>query len=454
MSVPFSEGLLWTAQRTGQDWRDEDIIAAVEWLTSLIPSHEWAKRLAAADAKFQSAKSDWAEGRRTPLFEPADMIAWYVHQASCYANPILRPDFFEPEGYRIAPVFKRLGQLIPLLRQIDGAEERAARLMIDGRGQPDDGIYELLVAAAYRSRGWDRVTFVPEMPGISQRPDLFVDRARSGWAVECKRAGRSGYAREERLKGERMSTAAHEISLAAKRPLVIMARFEAELSELGDDYLSEKAEAFIGGTEPLEWQDDGGSGIIFDVVWGALRHVLQEDDIYFGASRMIQLLLGRYEPSADYSVSGEWIPAEGRPLHATAVRHVSLVAWLSTSAEAVRRKAQHFRSVVGKAANQLPGDRPGVIHVGYEALGGNSVDGLRHHLNACEMRSFDPKNSRLRWVYGNYMVPEHVTARNESAAIVETTAWYRVGAGRTRQPLNGHVLFSDTNGEPGSHFGG
>lgn len=452
MSAPFSEDLLWVAPRYGQDWRDEDVIAAAEWLTSQVPSDEWTRRMAAADARFQSAKANWAEGRRTPLFDPTDMIAWYVHQARCYADSTLRPDFFEPEGYRIAPVFRRLGQMLPLLKRIDGAEERAARLMHDGRAQPDDGIYEMLVAAAYRSRHWDRVAFVPEMPGISKRPDLFVDRARSGWAVECKRAGRSGYAREERLKGERMSAAAHEISRDANRPFVIMARFEEELPKLGDDYLSEKAASFVDGTEPFEWQDEGSSGIIFDVVWEPLLHVLLRDDIYFGSSRMIQLLLGRYEPSTDYSVAGEWIPAEGRPLHATAVQHVSLVVWLSMSSEATRRKAQHFRSVVGRASDQLPGDRPGVIHVGYEALGGNSVDGLRHNLNAYEMRSFDAKESQLRWVYGNYMMPEHVTARNESAAVTETTAWYRVGTGSTRQPLKGHMLFSDADGKPGSHF--
>ena len=47
MSVPFAEDLLWVAQRHGQDWRDEDVIAAVEWLTSLVPSDEWMRRIAA-----------------------------------------------------------------------------------------------------------------------------------------------------------------------------------------------------------------------------------------------------------------------------------------------------------------------------------------------------------------------------------------------------------------------
>ena len=106
-------------------------------------------------------------------------------------------------------LFRRIGQMLPTLSQIEGAEERAERLMTKNLSQPDDGIFELLVAATYKRRGWENVSFVPEAPGLGKRNDLFVDRGRSHWAVECKRAGRSGYARKERLAGERMAERAH-----------------------------------------------------------------------------------------------------------------------------------------------------------------------------------------------------------------------------------------------------
>ncbi len=99
---------------TRQDWRDESTLAAIDWLTSLVPSDEWGRRAAATDARFQAAKSEWAFSRRGPLFDPADATAWYIRQARCYADPTTyRPDFFEPEGYRIAPVIRRLGQRFP-----------------------------------------------------------------------------------------------------------------------------------------------------------------------------------------------------------------------------------------------------------------------------------------------------------------------------------------------------
>lgn len=451
MSEAFSEDVMWLAQRHGQDWVDEELLAAVEWLTSLVPTAEWSRRATEAAVRYQAAKAEWAQERRVPLFDVADQIAWYVLQARCYGDPKLRPDFFEPEGYRIAPIFRRLGQMLPDLKAIAGAEERAARLMTHGRSQPDDGIYELLVAGTYKRRGWEKVEFVPETT-VTKQPDLFVHRGRSHWAVECKRAGRSGYAKDERSAGERMARQAHDISRTLRRPIVVMVRFTTELVNLPEDYLALKVDRFADGDRAYEWSDEGAQGMVGDADVRALRQVLRHDDIYFGSSRMFQLLVGAYEPSIDFTVSGDWVPAEGRPLHATSVGHVSLVAWRSQSVEAARRKAQHFRSVVGRASDQLPGDRPGVVHVGYEAVGGNSVDGLRHMLNRDQMRTFDAKESRLRWVYGNYFMPEHVTDRNESAAVSETTAWYPVGRPNTPEPLPGHMLFLDEDGLPGAHF--
>ncbi len=452
MSTPSSDDISWLAERHGQDWRNENVLSAVDWLVSLIPRREWECRAARVHSFFQVAKNEWAQGRRVPLFDPADQIAWYMYLARCYGDPTLRPDFFEPEGYRIAPVFGRIGQLLPEFRRIASAEERAARLMTEGRKQPDDGIYELLVAGTYKKRGWTNVEFVVEMPGIARRPDLFVNRGRAHWAVECKRAGRSGYALDERGAGERMAARVHEMSRTAKRAIIVMVRYTAELVTLPEDYLADKVAHFLGRNDILQWTDEGGLGTVSDVRWNDLHQVLEHDDIWFGSSRMVELLLGRYDPWLDFSIDGDWTPAEGRPLHATWIDHSSIVAWTSMSMEAARRKAQHFRSIVGGASKQLPGDRPGVVHVGYEAVGGNSEDGLRHHLNREQMRTFDARDSKLHWVYGNYFMPERTTARMESAAVSETTAWYPVSGTKTRQPLPAHLLFTDEVGQPGTHF--
>lgn len=320
-------GIYWTALREGQDWVDDDVIAAVNWLSSLVPSSEWTQRLDAANSFLEAAKSDWAQGKRTALYDPSDVMPWYMMQAANYAYPDRRPNFFEPEGYRIAPVIRRLGQLLPMLRQVGCVDERNAHLMSRGVN-PDDVIYELLVAGTYRRR-WPMVDFIPEEKGRQKRPDLFVTRGRSSWAIECKRTGRSGYARDERDTGQRMAKLVHELAKRTGRSLALLVTFNAELVELGDNHLLEKAAEFLERDEHFLWGDSASTGMVCDVSWRGLHQILRSDDIYFGGSRMIELLLGVFRHDVDYDVDGDWTPAEGRPLHATWVDRVSLVAWRS-----------------------------------------------------------------------------------------------------------------------------
>jgi hypothetical protein len=188
------------------------------------------------------------------------------------------------------------------------------------------------------------------------------------------------------------------------------------------------------------------------VNWHLTQTVLSHDDVFFGSSRMVELLAGVYRPDFVHSIQGDWVSAPARPLHATCMDMASLVSWRSDSHEAAMRRARHFRSLVARAADQLPGDRPGVVHVGCESLGGSSVDELRHLFNTIEMRQFDPKASRLRWVYGHYLAAEHTNDRNESDALNETTAPYKISQHGTAQPLPHHILFGDGGGRPGTHW--
>ncbi len=420
---------------------------AIGWFTALVPSADWAARMERVTAKFEAGKAAWVADGTSP-HDPTDPIAWLFFQAQAYA--VERQNWIEEEAYRIAPIFKRIGQDIALLDGIDGARERGARLLDASNSQPDDGLFEFLVALAYRRGGWN-VGFVPERSS-AKTADLALNKGRQRWAAECKRAGRSGYAADERIRGQVLAGPIHALARATGRSIVLEVNFRAELAEVPADYLLERVTAFLARPSAAVWQDVYGVGQVRLVDWRLINAVLAHDDIYVGSSRMIELLTGVYSDRADYSVKARWKPGRDRPFHATSMRQASVVGWLSGSLEAAKRKAAHFRGVVGKASRQLPGDCPGVVHVGYEARGGNTVDDFRHMLNALEMRDFDPGDSRLRWVYGNYMAPEHTTAKNESAAASETTASYRIGGTRTAEPLPNHVLLDDKPARPGTHW--
>lgn len=445
-------GPLWIAQRQGQDWNDDGVLSAINWLTSFVDRSGWSRRLEIVRSRFDAGQQDWARGARSPLFDPQDAMAWYVFQANAYASAADRQDCFEPESFRIAPLFLRLGQLLPVLQSVTGIGERIERLMSSGRGQPDQGLFELLVAGAYKCRGWQTVEFVRERPGIAKTHEFNIAAGQRRWAVECKRVNRSGYEAQEYVRGQALARPLHDLCRARNCSLVLEVIYKVELYEVDDHYLVDHAEAFLNNPRRTRWDDPITRGQVRHVDWRLARTVLEHDDVFFGSSRMVELLVGTYAANADHSVEADWTPARRRPLHTTAMNRASVVSWRSASEDAARRKARHFKSMVAEADEQLPGDRPGVVHVGYEARDGNSVDDFRHALNAVEMLTFEPRVSRMRWVYGNYLSPEHTNDPKEACALSETTATYRIGKHRTPPPLPNHLLFDDGRGKRGDHW--
>lgn len=440
----------WTAPETGWDWRDDKVLLACAWFADLANQRTWEKRLAATRDRFLAAKESWTRGEPVPFYDPADTAAWYVFQANAYATD--RMNWIPEEAVRAVPTFTRLGEELPALLSIGGAEDRAARLMNADRSQPDGGLLELLVALAYYRDGWETV-FVPERPGVAKTHDLNVQKGRSKWAVECKRMDRSSYEAKERARGEFLARPVHALALEAGRSIHMQIAFDAELDTIPDDYLAGHAAACLSGSGPNYWRDEFGIGTISDIDWSLAHDVLSEDDVYFGSSRMIELLLGRYDHDFEHSMSGKWRPSRARPFWASAVYQASVVRWRNNSAAATRKKAKHFRATVAKAAAQLPKDRPGAVHVGVETWSGSTTDRVRHFLNKLEILDFDPGDTRLRWVYGEYFAPEVTTRSDESWAIEETSASYKVGRHSTREPLPYHMLLTpETKTNHGVHW--
>jgi hypothetical protein len=430
----------WTAPRLSQEWRDDELMLAVSWLKSFVPRRDMDRRIDAAKAYLADARKRMREGGQVPLFDPADTAAWYILQAETFATDRV---YWSPEGVmRAVPFLTRIGKELPLLLSVKGVEERAARVMLGERRQPDSGIYELLVALAYRRGGWDRVEFVSETPGRERTPDLHVFRPRSRWAVECKRLVPSPYAAKEKVRGMRLAEPVHALSLELNASVVVEVKYKIELADVPDDYLVAHVRSAIEQRSSDSWDDEIASGRVRPVNWPLARKVLAKDYVYFGSSRMIELLVGYYVHEADHSMAAKWRPSASRPAYADAVYQASVVSWLSLSDAAVRQKARHFRRVLAGAEGQLPPDRPGVIHIGVESYAGANVDSMRHILNTFQARSFAARNSRLRWVYGNYFVPEATTRKEESWAITETMVPYKIGSHSTRWPLPGHMLVS------------
>lgn len=443
----------WIAPRSGQDWRDDDVQRAVDWLKRFVPSADMDARLDTACATLLAAQLRWRDGEVADPFDPNDIAAWFILQGETFATD--RRLWVPGEAARIIPFLTRLGKELDTLKTVPGVEARAARMMTTERRQPEGAIFELLVALAYKRRGWTTVEFVPEEPGGRRTPDIHVAQTRRRWAVECKRMMPSQYARRERELGRALANPVHALSLELGRSLVVEVVYKQELSAVPPSYLSDVVRDAANGRAVGTWDDSISAGQVRDVEWALARRILSHDDVYFGSSRMIEIIVGRYRHDADHSFAAKWRPAAKRPFYAEAVYQASAVSWWSISQASHRQKARHFRSVLANAEGQLPADRPGVIHVGVESQGDDHVDALRHIRNFVQAHTFSPTNSRLRWVYGNYFVPEVTTRKDECWAITETMAPYRIGNHRTRWPLPGHMLISpEDEGREGMHWDG
>lgn len=441
----------WTAPRTNQDWRDDELMLAVAWLKSFVPRKEMEQRLDVAKTNLLAAQDRIRAGIMGPLFDPVDTAAWYILQAETFATDRA---LWTPEGtMRVVPFLTRIGKELKLLLSVKGVEERAARMMLQERRQPDSSIFEMLVALAYRRRGWRRVEFVPETPGRGRTPDMHVFRTGTRWAAECKRLVPSTYAANEKLRGTRLAQPIHRLCLELGESVIVEVKYQVELREIADDYLVRHVRQAIERRSLAPWKDEVATGRVRPINWTLLRRILAKDYVYFDGSRMIELLAAHYDHSADHSMAAKWRPAPLRPTYADAVYQASVVSWVSESDAAVRQKARHFRSTIANAERQLPSDRPGVIHVGVESSAGAGVDFARHFFNTMQARTFAPATSSLRWVYANYFVPEATTRENETWAITETMVPYKIGQHRTRWPLPDHMLVAPENeSESGVHW--
>ncbi|HZG29189.1 MAG TPA: hypothetical protein VE079_12070 [Ensifer sp.] len=424
---------------------------AVAWLKGLVPRADIERRLEAAKDRLAKARQLQRDGERPALFDETDTIAWYILQAETFATD---RTYFAPEGImRAVPYLTRIGKELPTMLSVKGSEERAARMMTTEKSQPDGPLFELLVGLAWKRNGWNEVEFLQEKRGIARTPDLLVSKPRTTWAVECKRMVPSQYAKSERAIGMELANPVHAMFLERYESHVVEVIYKVELSHVSEDYLVRTVERAVAQKLPYRWDDEVSRGIIRPVRWDLVRSVMTNDFVYYGGSRMVELLTGQYEHDVDYSMSAKWRPWADRFEYADAIYQASVVAWRCIASQSTTRKAAHFKRVLANAEGQLPTDMPSAIHVGIETYSGNFVDFYRHLQNKREARSFQPSASRLRWVYANHFVPENTTRQDETWAITETMVPYKVGAHGTKSPLPGHMLVSpETNTDPGFHW--
>ncbi|WP_420469979.1 hypothetical protein [Brevundimonas sp. FT23042] len=440
----------WTAQKHGQDWTDPDVARASDWLKSYADAGTWNERTERAKAWYLDAAAGWRVGEDRPVFDPRDTIAWFLLQADTYASDRA---FIEPGmASRIVGPLKRLGQHLDALRSIGGIDERAKDLLYPA-SPAENGLFELLVALAYKLHGWEAVDFVPRQRGKQKTHEFDATRGKTSWAVECKWMSLPEPVIEERRRVEALLAPFHAAMRAAGRSVKVDIEFLDEVANVEPAEIEAMTTAWVKRAR-REWETPRFKARLRVIDYRYANALFKAGDrVFFGASRMIEVLSSEtYDHDSQYSFRARWKECPERPRFAIGVSQASIVRWRSLSEGSLRRQATHFKRVVFGSLPQFPGDRPGVLHVGYDATGGREAQERRDAQNRELMAAFDAREANLLWVYGNYLAPEATTQRNESAGTEETAAAYRVGRHTTQEPLPDVLLLSDDEPKLGGHW--
>lgn len=421
------------------NWPDDpDLRRAVDWFASFMSDADWRCRRFASLERFISAATgslaqDLSGGGR--FFSADDQFAWYLFLGQASLDHPTVYDFMF--GSRVLPLLRAIGRSLELLKGVEGVGQRVQRMVGPERRQPNGGLFELLVAAAYRREGAD-VRFLPEQPGVKKTHDMDVRVRGREWAVECKRLEIGEYTEKERARAREIwLPTAHELQ---QRGLNVLAKvqFMSELDAVSPEYLALHAVQWMSGglLQSHRWRDCHGRGTIGLLDMSPLKALLKTDDVALHSSRMMELLTGRYKRNAKVIQVLRATMADN-PLHVEECDQAIVLDWESHSPGAIDGKARDVLKRLADGSRQLPDDRPGVVHIGFEAVDGDDVEKLRYQKIINTVSNFDAQGKPLEYVYVSWFAPE--SPPDSSEAFDETCHYAGRRPGQLR-PLQNEML--------------
>jgi len=426
----------------------------LDWLRSFMSADEWKVRRNAACDRLYEATMGRALDQGGRFFDGEDKIGWYLLLADAFLDHVHN---YEPMyGSRVVPILMALGRDLDLLKTVVGVEERVRRMLGSERAQPNGGLFELLVAAAYRRAGAD-VAFVPEQPG-ARTHDLDVTLGGRTWAVECKRLETGEYGERERqlvreLWAPCVEGLIREGSAGEGKSAICTVNFKVRVEDVPKDYLVKVVRGWVASGQPnLLWEDDVAWGSVGEPDLGPLQAALVDDDVLTAGTRMQELLCGRHARNQNFN---QVLRAEAgdNPRYTTECDLAIVLRWETTAEASIDAKARDvFRKMV-EAARQLPDDRPGIVHVGFEAVEGDGVERRRHAKIIANATDFDPQGKPLEWLYCHYFVPESPPLH--MFEFDETVQWCGIRPTVPRPVENLFLVVGDNEGfRDGPHWEG
>jgi hypothetical protein len=435
-----------------EGWPDDpDLRSGVDWLLTFVKPEDWKRRRFTAlqhfvDSVAGSSHDPTGKGR---FFDERDQFAWYLFLGQAFLDHPTIYDFMY--GSRVVPVLTEIGRDLELLKGVRGIEARVRRMVGPEKSQPNSCLFELLVAAAYRRAG-AAVAFLEEQPGVAKTYDMDVSLHGTNWAVECKRLEGGEYTEGERTRARELWLPVAHAFHTRGLNVLCTTDFLVELSAVPNDYLARKAREWFaaGALLPLSWGDGVSIGRLERLNLGPLQRILATDDVAMNSSRMHELLTGRYKQNA-HIISSLLVKFADNPVYVDQCDAGCVFDWESRSDAAIDKKARDIFKRLADGCAQLPRDRPGIVHIGFEAVDGLDVEAVRHEKVMMSVGQFDPGDKPLEYVYVHWLAPE--SPPNTAMAFDETCHWQAVRPTRPR-PLESGLLMlpPDVQSRDGVHW--
>jgi hypothetical protein len=411
---------------------DPHVQRLLDWAIDIVGRDDWAKRRVEHE-RFANDLDARMRGEVQGVFQdpirPADRAGWYLYQAELYQREPRRFDM--PLCARIIPVMTRLGEHLDALRAIPFAADRLRRGLVVSPEEIDSVFFELSVAQAYATRGWDDVAFIPEQP-TGPTPDFVARRHGEELHVECKRKRAiSEYARREREKWWRLSEAVRMAMIGRARSVVLEYIFHVPLLDLPDDYLERRVLPLLEIAIPGQLIDDhevtvSMRPVNLKPVQKKLRTTMMRQD----GTGLFRDLFGFDDPCKGITLSVYGRPNHRTPRYLEEVVMAMASIWSCDAPQSMRAKAQHFRRELAEAVRQLPRGLHCAAHIGAEAYDGEGIEVVRYERLTDEMiEGFDTEGRDLEVIYchilkvevpfdGNWAIEEdaHYWLRNLDSA--------------------------------------
>ena len=426
-----------------------EVRQAVDWLKGHMEPGDWQNRRKAAYTRLYAAAYGLpAKDERGRFFDDSDTFGWYLFLADSFID---HPWNYEPMfGSRVVPLFAALGRDLSLLKSVVGLGERVKRIIGPERSQPNGGIFELLVAAAYRRAGGE-VAFRAERPGVAKTYDMDVRIAGMDLAVECKRLETSKYGERERMRMRDLWEPVVALGQSTQRSIFGNVSFTVPVFDVPDNYLLDKATKWLASELPsLVWGDDTARGSLGEPDLSPLQRVLETNEVLAAGTRLQELLTGRYVRHARF-LQILRTKAGMSPRYVAACDLAIALQWQSLAPSSINAKARDVLKRLADANKQLSDDKSGIIHIGFEAVEGDEVERARYDKILASTGKFDPQAKPLRYVYVHYFVPE--SPPDEAWAFDETVHWRRI-SGKDPRPLASPflVMSPGVQGRDGPHW--